>query len=123
MNEKGQGLLEVLIATALIGMVVVGLMGGVVVGILGTNSVDQGTTATNIARSQMEFVKSQAYDGTGHYDVLPQADLPEGWTTDQITIVVATPPGADPNYLQLITVTVSFDSAPIFTLEGYKTNR
>ncbi len=118
MNQKGQSLLEVLIATALIGMVVVGLMGGVVVGILGTNSVDQGTTATNIARSQMEFVKSQEgyQPDLSNYPLI--SEIPAGYSVAVSGVEIT------PGYLQKITVTVfDSDGQSLFTLEGYKTNR
>ncbi len=122
MNQKGQSYIEVLIATVILGIVVVGLLHGVVAGILGTRSVDMRTTAVNIARSQMEYIKAQPYDYTPpYYNVLPLDELPQGWSPSQIGIVATPVDGSQ--YLQLITVTVSYGDGQSFTLEGYRSNR
>ncbi len=60
-NEAGIGIIETLIALALLGIIAVGFLSG-----LGTASkaiiiADERTTAESLARSQMEYAKNLTY--------------------------------------------------------------
>ena len=118
MDQKGQSYVEILIAVVILAIVIIGLLNGVFAGIKATGAVDQGTTAINIARSQMEYIKSQDYSSS--YIKLDDSDLPDGWTNSQITIDVV---DVLVSYLQRITVTVSYGDGKSVIVEDYKANR
>lgn len=110
MKKGGYNLIEVLIAIAIIGMVVVAFLQGLNLGIGGTYSDTQKNSALHLAQSQMEYIKSQPYDDNCDY---PSVD-------DNVTISCINESIED---LQHIMVTVYFDDNRTITIEGYKTNR
>ena len=60
-NSKGVGLIEVLIALAILGIVAVAFLGGLSTSLKAVFISDERSTAQSLAQSQMEYVKSQAY--------------------------------------------------------------
>lgn len=117
-NSKGATLVELVIAIAIIGVVIVSLVYAISSSVLATNWVDQKTTVTNIARSQMEYVKSQPYGDS--YQELSLDDLPQDWAEDDdINILVE---DVTAGYAQRITVAVSYVGKS-YELQGYKANR
>ena len=124
MNKKGQALIELTIAIAVIALVIVGLFQGLNVGIMGTYRVDVSNTALHLAQSQMESIKSQDYqvytEGVPDGDAYSIIDAPNGFT---IGIAVSNIDGENPEEkLQQITVTVTFDEDRTITVAGYKTD-
>jgi hypothetical protein len=79
--------------------------------------------AEGLARSQIESIKSQNYNGT--YTLI---SAPSGYTiTAMVTPInpatgAALAAGVD-NGVQKISVTVSHSGASLLTLDGYKVNR
>jgi len=127
MKKGGFSLIEVLIAIAIISVVAVAFMQALGVGVMGTHWVDTGTTALNLARSQMEYVKSQEYIvyNTSCNPILgipymTIGEIPSGYSVNTIVCEVQ---DADADILQHITVTAtSQDGTTSVELEGYKTN-
>lgn len=124
MNKKGQALIEVTIAIALIALVIIGLFQGLNVGIMGTYRDSQINTALHLAQSQMESIKSEDYqvytDGVPDVDEYSIIGAPNGFT---IGIAVSNIAGDNPEEkLQQITVTVTFDEDRTITVAGYKTD-
>lgn len=125
MNKKGQALIELTIAIAVIALVIVGLFQGLNVGIMGTYRVDVSNTALHLAQSQMESIKSEDYqvyndEGDPDGDAYDKIDEPNGFT---IGIAVSNIAGENPEEkLQQITVTVTFDEDRTITVAGYKTD-
>lgn len=79
-NERGMTLIEVLIALAILGLVAVAFLSGLTTVSRALLIADERTTAESLARSQMEYVKSQGYQeaepgGEGIY--LTVTDVPE----------------------------------------------
>lgn len=127
MKNRGFSLIEVLIGIAIISVVVIAFMQALGVSITGTHWVDTGTTALNLARSQMEYVKSQEYIvydtscnpilGTTYMTI---GEIPSGYSVNTTVCEVQ---DADADILQHITVTAtSQDGINSVELEGYKTN-
>ena len=61
-NQKGQTLIEVLIAIAILGVVAVAFLTALTTASGALIIADEHTTAESLARSQQEYVKSQDYD-------------------------------------------------------------
>jgi len=132
-GEKGFLLIEVIIAIALLGIVGVALLSGLSTGSKAIFVADERATAESLARSQMENVKKQLYDGTNNpliYTVL--SDIPEGEGYEIYVTAVRLDPKEDgtdnDDGIQKITVTVKHHDKPIITsgnstLEGYKVDR
>jgi len=127
MKKRGYNLIEVLIAIAIVSIITVTFMQALNVGIMGTHQVDSGTIALNLARSQMEYVKSQDYivyntscSATYGIPYMTIEETPSGFT---VNTTVCKVPDVDANILQHIAVTAtSQDGTASVELEGYKTN-
>lgn len=115
-DERGAGLVEVLVTVAIMAIVLTIFLSALSTGSLGVNVVHQRVTAENIARSQLEYVKNQDYITTTDYSLI---SVPSSYSA--YTITVQSPEISDG--LQLITVTVSYDGEPTFTIEEYKVDR
>ena len=61
-GERGIGLIEVLIALVILGIIAIAFLGGLATTSKAVLVADIRTTAESLARSQMEDVKNQAYD-------------------------------------------------------------
>lgn len=129
MNEKGQTLIEAIIAIALFAMVIVGFIQGLNVGILGTYRTSQSNMALNLARSQVEYIKLQDYqpctDANCSVTYAPLnasvvEDTYPGLSIDSIEITVANVSGVDPGALQQVTVTVTYENGRYANVVGYK---
>jgi len=111
-------LVEILIGITVLAMVTAALLQAFQSGILGTNRVDERTTAINLAQSQMEYVRAQAYqeyDAQGDpvesegYSKISEENLPAGFTTNDIDIAVSNlGDETSPDEIQLVTVTVTY---------------
>jgi len=117
-DESGMGLVESLIAIAIVGTAITILLAGLSTGSLAVQQTDIRVTAENVARAQMEYIKAQTYESIpASYDTM--APLPEKYTFD---IASSSIPGRDSD-IQKITVIVSYDGESVFSLEDYKVNR
>jgi len=132
MNQKGQTLIEVVIAVVLLSVVIVALFQALSVGIWGTYTTDQLTTAQQIARSEMEYIKFQNYDEEApyEYDLIalngtPITALPSveynisgfavHYSVDPVDLI-------DPEVLQQITMTVNYPGGRPLQVVAYKAN-
>jgi len=127
MNKKGYLLIETVIAIAVFAIVVIGFMQGLQVGILGTYRVDVSNMALNLARSQMEYVKAQSYilydANCNPVEGQPYLTIEEIPTGFNASFTVCNVPNIDPDIVQHVTVTVTYQSeSNVVELEGYKTN-
>ncbi len=137
-QEKGFALIEVVIALAIVAIIASGFLMALSTSSKAIFVANERTTAESLARSQMEYVKSQIYDDTNNppsYSLL--SDIPGGYGVE-ITAeyfdadgdgiievdVTTTEVREDDEGIQKITVTVNHLSKPdVITLEGYKTDR
>jgi prepilin-type N-terminal cleavage/methylation domain-containing protein len=140
-QEKGFSLIEVAIAIALLGIVAVAVLGALATGSRGIFIADERATAESLARTEMEYVRSQEYstapwDYTVTSSQRSSTDQPFWWDDDP-------PPLLSSNYegytayvstatlhilaghpiddgIQKIIVVIKHLDEEIFTLEGYR---
>ena len=112
-GQKGQTLIEVLIAIALLGVIAVPFLTALSTSSRALIIADERTTAESLVRSQMEYVKSQEYNTTG-YDVIADADIPAGFDVN------LSPPTELMPGLQNITVKVYRGNESVLTTSTYK---
>ncbi len=122
-NERGIGLIEVLVALAILGIVAAAFLSGLATATKAIYIADVRTTAESLARSQMEYVKNQPYDDTLPiaYDEISDPDFNIDITAERLD-----PEGDgfdDDDGIQKITVTVEFQGEVKITLEDYKVDR
>jgi prepilin-type N-terminal cleavage/methylation domain-containing protein len=144
-NEKGLSLIEVIIALALLGIVGLAFLGALSSASKAVIITDERATAESLARTEMEYVKSQNYSDVDYipwsYDVpygTPPAEPPEWWDPahtlppgyDNYSVTVSAvsldPDGDgtdDDDGLLLITVTVYHFEKLVLDLTGYKAAR
>ncbi len=84
-NSGGFTLIEVLVALALFGIIAITFLGGLTTASRAVFTGDVRTTAESLARTQMEYVKSQPYDdqlvdGEASYAKIDSEDIPHGYT-------------------------------------------
>ncbi|MCX7911686.1 MAG: hypothetical protein N2506_01790 [Dehalococcoidales bacterium] len=115
--QRGIGLVEVLVAVAILGTAVVAFVSALSAGSIAARNHETVATAQRLAQSQMEYVKALPYDPAA--TTYPQITVPAGY---KISVAVAHLPEGDEN-IQAVTVTVLYDGEPITEIEGYKTNR
>ena len=116
-SESGFALVESLVAVGILGMALVVFLGGMSTGLLSTSQSDRLSTAHELARSQMEFTKAEAYAAAPHTYTSVTAPATFGVTSEATSIS-----GGDAN-IQQISVQVTKDGVVVYSLDGYKVNR
>jgi Tfp pilus assembly protein PilV len=115
-SQKGIGLVETLVAVAILGTAVVTFISALSTGAISVGDNEQETIAQRLAQSQLESTQSAAFALSGVY---PTITTPTGYS---LTVQAGSVTGADVN-IQKITVTVLRNSISIFTVSSYKVNR
>lgn len=127
-NQKGTSLVEVLLALAIFGAIVVSLFIALNVSHRTTFSVNRQTTAESLTRAELEYVKSCDYDDVNNppvYGVDPTLYIPTGYSID-VTAERLDPEGdgtGNDDGIQKITVKVYYDGELVVTTESYKVRR
>ncbi len=117
-SERGAGLVEALIATAIVGVGLTALLAALATGSLAVNRSGDGVTAENLARSQMEYAKSQVYrPAPAEYKLI--SPVPDGY----VISALASPISGRDQDIQRITVTVTRDGQTVAEIESFKANR
>ena len=117
-QQSGFGLAEALVALAIMMTAVVLFLTSLSTSSKGVGVISERTTAEQIARSQLEYTKSQSYlPAPSSYSVIPS--LPSGFTLSARSSSITS---RDSN-LQKITVTVYRDGKQVLTVEDFKSNR
>jgi Tfp pilus assembly protein PilV len=116
-EQKGLGLVEALVAVALLGTSVVAFAIALSAGSIAVGEHDEESVAQRLAQTQVEYTKSYPYNpGAGTY---PAVAAPAGYA---LSIGVSSVPGSDVN-IQKVTVTVMRGGVNIFSVSDYKVNR
>jgi len=113
-DEEGVGLVESLLAVAIVGVALVAFLAAMSTGSMAVATADQRVTAESLARTQMENALGQTYAPS--YSAVAE---PAGYT---ITITVSGVGGRDQDEIQKITVEVDYDGNTV-TVVAYKVNR
>ena len=116
-GQRGLGLVETLVAAAILGTSVVAFVVALSAGSIAIGQQDEEVVAQRLAQAQLEYTKSYAYNaGASTY---PAEAAPEGYT---ISVGVSSVPNTDAD-IQKITVTVLRNGENVLTIEDYKVNR
>jgi Tfp pilus assembly protein PilV len=116
-SERGVTLVENLVAVAILGSALVVFLGGMSTGLISTTQSDRLSTAHELARSQMEFTKADAFSAAPH--TYATVTPPSGYG---VTAAASAISGGDAS-IELVTVQVTKDSVVVYSLEGYKVDR
>ncbi len=129
-NEAGVSLIEAVIALALLGLIAASFLGGLATGSKGTVTADEQATAESLVRSEMEYVKSQAYidyadPGHGSYTLITTpGDYSVEVTAIPLDPATGLPLGPDQDQgMQKITVTAKRNGNSLLTIADYKVDR
>jgi type II secretory pathway pseudopilin PulG len=116
-SERGVGLVETLIGVAILGLTLTVLLAAVSTGSLAVSRADERAVAENLARSQLEYTKSQSYLPlpATYATVTP----PAGYA---VTVDATAVPGTDAA-IEKVTVNVSRDGRSLLTVEDFKVDR
>ena len=117
-GQRGAGLAEVLVALLVTATAVVIFVSSLYSGSRTVGIIYERTTAENLARSQLEYVKGQEYAvAPTTYAILPS--VPHGFS---ISAEASAIEERDEN-IQRITVTVRRNGETLMALEDFKVNR
>ncbi len=121
-GEQGMTLIETLVALGIIAAVAVVFLIGMTTSAKAVMVSQERVAVDSLAKSQMEDTKAQLYvDGVATY---PKITIPQDLVDQGYDVAIAAAPLRTPDDgIQRITVRVTRDGAPVFTLVGYKVNR
>jgi prepilin-type N-terminal cleavage/methylation domain-containing protein len=139
-SSRGVTLIEVLVALALFAIIGIAFAGGLGTASRAVLTADIRTNAESLARTEIEYVKTQAYSAgnwsyvvthlgstctleecPSWYDSAHSLSEEHALYTVEVEAVPLDDESEDP--IQKITVTVSHEGRYVITLEGYKVNR
>jgi len=116
-DERGLGLVESLVATAILGTAVIAFVLVLSSGSLAVREQEHQFVSQSLAQTQLEYIKGYPYnpEATNY----PTVDVPEGYA---VSVEVTSIPDTDTD-IQKITVTVSRDGEEMLGIENFKVNR
>jgi type II secretory pathway pseudopilin PulG len=116
-GESGMTMLEALVSIGILGGVVITMVLAMSGGALAVAENSQEVSVQNLARTQMEYIKSCPYIiGATSYAAV---DMPEGFS---ISVGVSSVPGTGTN-IQKVTANISRDGNFLMAVTDYKVNR
>jgi Tfp pilus assembly protein PilV len=116
-EQRGLGLVETLVAVAILGTAVVAFVTALSAGSMAVGEHDGEAMAQGLAQSQLEYTKSYAYSpGAVTYPLLA---APAGYS---LSVGVSSVPNTDTD-IQKITVIINRGDEDILQVEDYKVNR
>ena len=126
--QKGQSLIEVLIALAILGVIAVTFLTALTTGSTAIIIADERTTAESLARSELEYVKNSNYDADNNppqYIEDPNLSYPSNYSVS-IEAIRLDPHGDgtdNDDGIQQITVDVYHQGNLVLSTSNYKVNR
>ena len=116
-GQKGMSMLEALVSIGILGGVVITFIFAMSGGALAVNENEEEVTVQNLARNQMEYIKSCAYSADA--TTYPKISTPPGYS---ISVGVMAVPDTN-NNIQKVTANISRESVLLMTISDYKVNR
>ncbi|MFC1909405.1 hypothetical protein ACFLXD_06120 [Chloroflexota bacterium] len=120
-RETGFAILETLVAIALLGIIAVAFLSAMATASKAHSITDERAIAESLVRSEVEYVKSLAYQYSAtEYPVDPSLTVPQGWTIPPptVSLVHATDDG-----VQKVTATAERNGESILSIVLYKVDR
>jgi len=118
-DERGLGLIESMVAVAVLGTAVVAFVTALSTGSTAVRLSEYETIAQRLAQAELENIKSYTYNPEATTYSTDDVDTPEGYS---ISVAVSSIPDTDTD-IQKVTATVSLAGEDILTVESYKVNR
>jgi prepilin-type N-terminal cleavage/methylation domain-containing protein len=127
--ERGMTLIEVLVALGILAAVAIVFLVGMATSSRAVIVSQESVASESLAKSEMEYVKSVTYlNATWNYDLPsnppswdPTHSLPSGYSGYTVQVDAVLVPGhTTDDGIQRITVTVTYNGEPAFTLVSYK---
>ena len=135
-GQQGQGLIEILIAVAILGIVAVAFLSALTTASGALIIADERTIAESLTRSELEYIKNSPYDNTNNppqYSLDPAIDIPDGYyvVIEAVRLDPEDDGIEDDDGIQKVTVEVyrqdgpapSYDYNLILSTSDYKVNR
>jgi len=130
-SEAGGTLIGTMMAVAILGIVAVIFLSGLATASKAIFITDEKATAESLARSQMEYVKSQDYinyaePDHGDYGLIT---TPDGYSVELMSVPIDPYTGetlANPeedNGIQKITIIIKHNGESVLTIDPYKVDR
>ena len=120
-NQKGFALIETIVALAILGTIGIAVLSGLATSSKATIINEKRATAESLVRSEIEYVKSIAYQTSAtQYPVDPSLTIPSGWSVPSPSVQ---PAHATDDGLQKVTISASHNGSPVLSLIVYKANR
>ena len=117
-KQAGFGLVESLLAVAIMGSTVFMLLGGLSTGAISVGILQEDIVAENLGRTQFEYSKGLPFNAApSSYESVEV--VPEGYSVT----VEAIPVSSRNNYIQRLIITVYRGDKLVYILEGFKVNR
>ncbi|MFC1946881.1 prepilin-type N-terminal cleavage/methylation domain-containing protein [Chloroflexota bacterium] len=117
-KQAGFGLVESLLAVAILGSTVFMLLGGLSTGAISVGILQEDIVAENLARTQLEYAKSLPFnDAPFSYQSVEV--VPEGYSVT----MEATPVSSRDANIQRLIITIFRGDKSVYILEGFKVNR
>ena len=116
MDQRGSGLLESVLAVAILGAVAVVLLAAFSTSSLASRESQASVGAEQLALSQVEYMKGLPYQ-------TPPASYATVTPTPNYAITTSAVAAESDGNVSLVTITVSLNGQPYLTLETYKVNR
>ncbi|MBN2076779.1 MAG: hypothetical protein JW762_14615 [Dehalococcoidales bacterium] len=117
-QQAGFGLIESLLAVAILGSTVFALLGGLSTGAITIGIVQENVVAENLGRTQLEYTKSLTFR-RAPFSYESVKIVPEGYSVT----ADAVPVSSRDNNIQRLVITVYHGGKSVYILEGIKVNR
>ncbi|OGN86831.1 MAG: hypothetical protein A2158_08020 [Chloroflexi bacterium RBG_13_46_14] len=117
-KQAGFGLVESLLAVAILGSTVFMLLGGLSTGAISVGILQEDIVAENLGRTQLEYTKCLPFH-TAPYSYDSVEIVPEGYSVT----ANAVPVSARDDNIQRVIITVYRGDKSVYILEGFKVKR
>ena len=117
-KQAGFGLVESLLAVAILGSTVFILLGGLSTGAISVGILQEEIVAENLARTQLEYTKGLPFQ-TAPFSYDSVEEVPEGYSVTS----EATPVSIRDGNMKRVIITVYRGAKTVYILEGFKINR